>query len=270
MIEPTWQSGDATLYLGDCLDILPTLAAGSADLALTDPPYGETDFHFDSKQPEVGWARALLRVVQDNGYLATFGSIQLLGDLCAIWHKRFGVALIKPNGTPRSYNAKKPPSQYEPACVYAHPNHRISDLTWNKLRVEGVPWRKIRKNNHLRRNGDDSLDRNATSSFSAEGFVQSSNTRVCTDVVFGNTKPYMPHNERTAHPTQKPIEPMLMLISWLTNQGDTIIDHFMGSGTTGVACVQTGRKFIGVEIDEGYFNIAVKRIEQAQAQTRLF
>ena len=72
------------------------------------------------------------------------------------------------------------------------------------------------------------------------------------------------------HPTQKPID----LMKWCLdvckiNMNDTILDPFMGSGTTGVACVQTGRNFIGVEIDEGYFNIAKKRIEQAQMQPRL-
>lgn len=72
------------------------------------------------------------------------------------------------------------------------------------------------------------------------------------------------------HPTQKPIE----LITWCVNKfskaGDTILDPFMGSGTTGVACVQTGRDFIGIEIDPGYFAIAEKRIQEAQAQGKLF
>ncbi len=76
-------------------------------------------------------------------------------------------------------------------------------------------------------------------------------------------------SENANHPTQKPTEIMRFLIDNFTSESDTILDPFMGSGTTGVACVQTGRKFIGVEIDPTYFEIAVKRIKEAQLQPRL-
>jgi site-specific DNA-methyltransferase (adenine-specific)/modification methylase len=72
------------------------------------------------------------------------------------------------------------------------------------------------------------------------------------------------------HPTQKPILLMRWIIERTTSPGDTILDPFMGSGTTGVACVQTGRDFIGIEIDAGYFAIAERRIKDAQAQGKLF
>jgi DNA modification methylase len=71
------------------------------------------------------------------------------------------------------------------------------------------------------------------------------------------------------HPTQKPVALMKWQIERYTKEGDTIFDPFMGSGTTGVACVQTGRNFIGCEIDEGYFKIAEKRIHDAQQQMKL-
>jgi DNA modification methylase len=72
------------------------------------------------------------------------------------------------------------------------------------------------------------------------------------------------------HPTQKPVSLMSVIIKDLTRTGDTVFDPYMGSGTTGVACVQTGRNFIGCEIDEGYFHIAERRIAEAQLQDRLF
>jgi site-specific DNA-methyltransferase (adenine-specific)/modification methylase len=75
--------------------------------------------------------------------------------------------------------------------------------------------------------------------------------------------------EIVVHPTQKPISLMKWILVEITNNIDTILDPFMGSGTTGVACVQTGRKFIGIEIDEKYFDIACKRIRDAQQQMRL-
>jgi len=74
------------------------------------------------------------------------------------------------------------------------------------------------------------------------------------------------HRERRVHPTQKPVALMVAIIKYLTRQGDTVFDPYMGSGTTGVACVQTGRNFIGVEIDPGYFEIAKSRIEKAQLE----
>jgi DNA modification methylase len=72
------------------------------------------------------------------------------------------------------------------------------------------------------------------------------------------------------HPTPKPIEYMLKLVSRITNAGDTVLDNFMGSGTTGVACMQLGRRFIGIEIDPKYFEVAEKRIRQAAMQEPLF
>ena len=71
------------------------------------------------------------------------------------------------------------------------------------------------------------------------------------------------------HPTQKPVALLEYLIRTYTNEGETVLDFTMGSGSTGVACVNTNRNFIGIELDEGYFNIAKKRIEEAQAQSRI-
>jgi DNA modification methylase len=78
------------------------------------------------------------------------------------------------------------------------------------------------------------------------------------------------HNqEKKFHPTQKPVPLMAWCLEQLPDDVGTVLDPFMGSGTTGVACVQTGRKFIGIEIDPGYFEIAKKRISEAQLQIRL-
>ena len=79
-----------------------------------------------------------------------------------------------------------------------------------------------------------------------------------------------PASEKTNHPSAKPTKLMRWLLERNTKQGTTILDPFMGSGTTGVACVQTGRNFIGMEIDPGYFAIAKRRIEIAQMQPNLF
>ena len=77
------------------------------------------------------------------------------------------------------------------------------------------------------------------------------------------------HGQRRVHPTQKPVALMAALIKHYTSEGDTVLDPYMGSGTTGVACVQTGRNFIGVEISEEYYRIAERRIAEAQMQPAL-
>ena len=82
-------------------------------------------------------------------------------------------------------------------------------------------------------------------------------------------EPIIPSQNNFGHPTPKPIRVMRHMVECLTKPGDTILDPFMGSGTTGVACVQTGRNFIGIEIDPTYFAIAEKRIAEAQMQPRL-
>ena len=95
--------------------------------------------------------------------------------------------------------------------------------------------------------------------------------------VVANSKPaqgptffeFVVNGDMPCHPSPKPMDYMRKLIVRLTNPGDTILDPFMGSGTTGVACVQTGRKFIGIEIDQDYYAIAEKRIAEAQLQIRM-
>jgi DNA modification methylase len=84
-----------------------------------------------------------------------------------------------------------------------------------------------------------------------------------------NSFEFIVFGDKPDHPSPKPIIYMTKLISLLTKPGDTVLDPFMGSGTTGVACVQTGRDFIGIEIDPGYFKIAERRIREAQAQGSL-
>jgi site-specific DNA-methyltransferase (adenine-specific) len=78
------------------------------------------------------------------------------------------------------------------------------------------------------------------------------------------------NSERVGHPTQKPLRVMIECIKYLPEISKTILDPFMGSGTTGVACAKMGRKFVGIELDEGYFDIACKRIEEAYRQPDMF
>ena len=209
------QIGDATLYLGDCLEVLPTL--GKVDAVVTDPPYGigesnaqnlsrgnlalptdygDYDWDAETRPAEVALARDISK------YQIIFGGnyYELPPTPCwLIWDKKNG-------------------------------NNDFADceLMWTNLEkaVRRIEWMW----NGMLRKG----------------------------------------NEKRFHPTQKPLGVIKWCINHLPDSSQTILDPFMGSGTTGVACVELGRKFIGIEIDEKYFDIACERISRAERQGDLF
>ena len=251
------------LRLGDCLEIMRDLPDGCVDAVITDPPYGMTDLELDRYQVE--WLPHAFRVLKHNGCAAVFGGLPTLAAFLDSWEYRFGGVWVKPNSGPRSHNAKKPKSAHEWFAVFCKPGVPVFALTWNSVQVEGEPFVKVQRNRGWSRNQADSIDRMDPRGFTTDGYHQINHgTRFVTDVLVGPSKPYMVHQERTMHPTQKPLSIMRVLVQWITNAGGTVIDPFMGSGTTGVACVETGRNFIGIEIDPQYFAIAERRIAEAQ------
>ncbi|MBB1074485.1 site-specific DNA-methyltransferase [Rhodoferax sp. 4810] len=260
--------GNATLYCGDCIEILPMI--GKVDAVITDPPYLTTDLHFD-KYLDCNYVNLLIDAVKDDGYFACFSPIEALAEIAKLWKVRFSGVMIKLQPCMRTHNAKKPMNQHEHYMVYAHPQYKISNLTWNAIKNYGAsPYKKVQKNTGCLRGYKDQLDRANTSGWTKDGYVsENDGFRYQTDVIYGATKPCMSHDERTIHPTQKPVSTLSVLVQWLTNEKDLILDPFMGSGTTGVAAVRSGRRFIGIEIDPDYFDIACARIEDAQRQTQL-
>lgn len=259
--------GDATLYCGDCLEILPTLKG--IDAVITDPPYFSTDLKLDRESVPADW-KMMTQVVQPNGYLIVFAPFEIQSEIFPIWKRRFSGVWVKAQPIKRTYTAKKPFGLFELYVVYAHPDHQINQLTWNHVFVPGTPYRKIQRKSGYKRGGKDQLDRQGTHGWTKENFIyENSGFRYCPDVLFGANKPCMAHDERTQHPTQKQVEVMDVLVQWTTNPGDLILDPYLGSGTTGVAAIQQGRRFVGIEIDEDYFAIACARMEKAQRQGRM-
>lgn len=198
---------DVTLYLGDCLEVLPTLEAGSVDAVITDPPYGANKTRWDCFFPRdwFYYATKLARMtIIITGSSGLRDSISLVG--------------------------------YEFVDVIAARN------------LNGMTRGPIGFNNWI-------------AAVIACGKPKKENS--------WNFFEFSIRDDMPEHPTPKPIEYMVKLVERTTNEGDTILDPFMGSGTTGVACIQTGRKFIGIEIDPTYYEIAKKRIKEAQLQMRL-
>jgi DNA modification methylase len=209
--------GLATLYLGDCAEVLPTL--GKVDAVVTDPPYGIGEAAGKNK------SRGDLAVAKDYGddtwdnEIVDNQVIDLIRQI-SDWQIIFG----------GNYYALPPTKCW---LVWdkenGHNDFADAELAWTNLN-KAVRLKRYMWNGMLRANKE----------------------------------------PRGDHPTQKPVGIMTWCISHLPDGSNTIIDPFMGSGTTGVAAVQMGRKFIGIEREPKYFDIACQRIETAQAQVRLF
>lgn len=228
------------LLQGDCLELMKTIPDGSVDLVLTDPPYGTTQNKWDSIiDLEMMW-KEVWRVLKPNGACVLFGgepfsSALRMSDLRNykydwVWEKS------KPTG---HLNAKKQPLRkvenilvfYKKQCLY------------NPQGI--IPTDKLVKRTNRGNYGDCSK----TTKQTVTNYPRNILRYPSIDGV---------------HQTQKPVELMEYLIKTYTNESETVLDFTMGSGTTGVACINTDRKFIGIELDETYFNIAKERIEDAQ------
>jgi site-specific DNA-methyltransferase (adenine-specific) len=203
--------GDATLYLGDCMDILLTL--DKVDAVITDPPYGiGADSHAGKK--ENGWNQwEISGWDKQRPDKKTFDLFLPLGKIVIIWGGNYFTDWLKPS---------------------------MQWLSWDK--------------------GQDGF---SLADFELAWTNQDKASRRI------NYARSLALKDGKQHPTQKP----LAVMRWCINQAgnpETILDPFMGSGTTGVAAIQMGRKFIGIEREPKYFDIACQRIEQAVAQPRLF
>ncbi len=213
------QIGDATLYLGDCLEILPTL--GKVDAVVTDPPYGinlETDNTWrESIDP--GKRKKYMRVAGDEKPFDPAPFVGLAGKVI-LWGGNHFADKLPPSRGWLVWNKRD---------LGSSGMHSDAELAWckgiNVVRCHNQFWQGRFRKGEV-----------------AEGFL---------------------------HPTQKAVTLMKWCIE-LCGEVTTVLDPFMGSGTTGVAAVDLGRKFIGIEIEPKYFDIACERIDAAYAQKRLF
>lgn len=227
------------LHHGDCLEVMSGLPDSSVDMILCDLPYGTTACKWDTVIPfEPLWAQ-YRRVAKRNAAIVLTASQPFTTALiasnmrefryCWVWDKRIA-------GNP--FLAKRQPmKRHEDVCVFsAAPHAYRPQMTTGKMRTKGGGHSKL-------------FDVALTSSVNDQYYPTSI-------VEFSNAK-------RGLHPTQKPVALMEYLIRTYTQEGETVLDNCMGSGTTGVACANTGRRFVGIERDDKYFAIASERIAAA-------
>lgn len=227
------------LLQGDCLELMKDIPDGSVDMILCDLPYGITKCKWDSVIPfDVLWER-YSRVIKDNGAICLFSQMPFSAMLVSsnlqmyryewIWKKSNSTGFLNAN--------KMPLKTHESINVF------YKKLpTYNPQFTQGKPYK-------------------ATCSSQTANYGEfykittvSDGRRYPIDVLEFNS-------ETGLHPTQKPVALLEYLIKTYTNERDTVMDNCMGSGSTGVACKNLNRNFIGIELDKNYFDIAKERIE---------
>ena len=235
------------LYQGDCLEVMDKLIESGlkVDAIITDPPYGTTQNKWDSViSLDEMWNR-INKLIKSNGAIVFTSQSIFTAKLILSNEKWFKYKLVWEKSKATNFlNAKKQPlRKHEDICVFYN-----KQPTYNPQMREGKPYDKgVRKDQLTGSYGD----------FNPV-HVKSEGKRYPTDVVYFKTAE---SEGKVYHSTQKPVKLMEYLIKTYTNEGDVVLDNCMGSGTTGVACLRNKRKFIGIELDEKYFNIAKNRLE---------
>ena len=234
------------LLHGDCLELMKDIPDKSVDLILTDPPYGTTACKWDSVIPFEPMWEQLSRIIKPNGAICLFGSEPFSSALRMsniknfkydwIWNKK-----LAGNGI----LAKKQPLKIHEIVSVFNSGIYIPQMTKGKYRKKmtgGIKESEITGGNAV-------VDEYSNDLYYPKTILEYG---------IGNMR------KGRLHPTQKPIALLEYLIKTYTNEGEKVLDFTMGSGTTGVACVNTNRNFIGIELDDKYFEIAKQRINEAQ------
>jgi DNA modification methylase len=215
--------GDCTLYLGDCMEVMPTL--GKVDAVITDPPYGIGadkgkgigKSSFNGSKPIESREYKKNNWDKERPDHKIFSHILSLKTTTLIWGGNYFADLLPPQGKWLWWDK-----------CQTMPTFGDGELAWTNLK--GTTPKKF---------------------------------------TYANNKIFA-LKEKRYHPTEKPLALMKWCVELLPSQADVILDPFMGSGTTGVACAKMGRTFIGIELEEKYFDIACKRIEEAYKQPDMF
>ena len=233
-----------TLMQGDCLEKMKEIADKSVDMILCDLPYGTTACKWDIVIPFEPLWEQYNRIIKPNGAIVLFGSEPFSTLLRYSNLKMYKYDWLWKKSQPTNFlNCKKQPLRVvENICVFYK-----KQCTYNPQMVELESQKMVKR---------------TQKTIQTTNHFESINKSTYTEEYPRNILCY--DNERNYHPTQKPVAMLEYLIKTYTNEGDTVLDNCMGSGSTGVACVNTGRNFIGIELDENYFNIAKERIEKAK------
>ena len=239
------------LINGDCLEEMKNISDKSIDMILCDLPYGTTKNKWDCIIPFDKLWEQYNRVIKDNGAIVLFGNGIFTAELIISNKKMWRYNLVWDKVLPSGFlNAKKMPMRnHEDVCVFYKKLPTYNPQMW------------IGEECHSRGNviGKSQKDFSRNTNYGDFNAVETEGNLKYPKSILTFSKP---HPSISIHPTQKPVELLEWLIKTYTNEGETVLDNCMGSGSTGVACVNTNRKFIGIELDKDYFIIAKDRINK--------
>lgn len=256
-------AGDVSydLHLGDCQTWLKTLPDGSVDAVICDPPYHTTNLPFD--RLEVRWAELwteLYRVCKPTAVQVMFAAQPFTTDLINSNRKRFKYSLVwvKSTVTGGLNCSYRPLTAHEDILVFSQ---NLKAATYNPQRFAATDRRNV---GTVRRRGSQKLStqygHNKPSVYHDDGTRHPTSVLSFSSGTGGTPK---------AHPTQKPESLVSYLVQTFSSEGDTVLDCFAGSGTTGAVCAALGRHFVGAEIDPVYYAAAERRIRAAYARVPL-
>lgn len=238
------------LYKGDCLELMKDIPDKSIDMILCDLPYGTTACKWDSVIPFEPLWEQYNRVIKDNGAIVLFGSEPFSTELRMsnlknykydwIWDKTFG-------RQPQLANIQ-PMKQHEIISIFEK----------NGKKVHYYPQREKLDKPYFSSGAGNNTGTKNDHKLGLKKLAKVYTEKTPTTILKYKPVP----NGKNLHPTQKPVALLEYLIKTYTNENETVLDNCMGSGSTGVACKHTKRNFIGIELDDNYFEIAKKRIEE--------
>lgn len=239
------------LLNGDCIELMKTIPDESIDLILCDLPYGITASEWDKQLDYIKLWEHYERVIKRDGTIALFASGQFTYQLIKSNEKLYRYKWVwEKNRRGNFVNAKnRPLTAYEEICIFSFAT--TANGSKNKMRYypQGlIPTHKVQKMNNK-------FGSVAGKRPSHRDVIQEFKNYPC-DIIKFNSVP------KPIHPSEKPIDLLEYLIKTYTTENDTVLDNCLGSGSTGIACLNTNRNFIGIEKDDNYFNLAKSRIEQ--------
>lgn len=245
------------LRQGDCLEVMKSIEDKSVDMILCDLPYGTTALSWDKIINLKTLWEEYERIIKDNGIIALFSmepftSLLITSNLNMyryswIWKKETATGHLNAN--------YKPLNITEDVCVFSRGT--VGSLSKNPIIYYPIGLKEV---NIQKKNNPNSTWRKNKGYNSSNNLLNSDKPFVQKYTGYPNNILEFKRDKEKLHPTQKPVALMEYLIKTYTNEGELVLDNCMGSGSTGVACINTGRDFIGIELDENYFNIAKDRI----------
>lgn len=246
------------LRCGDCLEVMKDISDKSIDMILCDLPYGVTQNKKDIALPLDKVWEQYERIIKDNGAICLFAQGTFYVDLVNSKRKLFRYDLVWDKVLTSGFlNAKRMPlRQHEQIAIFYKklPTYNPQFSKGKPLHSKGISYKnkEIKNENYGEFKYTDDKRAGSTDKYPTS--------------ILSFTKP---HPSIAKHRTEKPVDLLEYLIKTYTNEGETVLDNCMGSGSTGVACVNTNRNFIGIELDEQYYKIACERINKEE-QTTIF